>query len=224
MLKLVYTNSNPISANQSSTFSAINSCNIINSCQPTSSPETILASFLPHFTAKTCLRDSHFYTMTARDLSHFLSCELALEIRESEDESEFGDVICRFPVLQDEYLEAFVWEDTTLMALILVQFHMKILEQLLVFCANHNALKLVIHVDPLEGAPLEAYKEFAVHTDQIITHKGRMTALVIPTDKATYDKLIDHIDQIITDCREMLWEDQHNNPIIQQYLKLNKFS
>lgn len=222
MLRLVYTNPNPISANQPNSFNVTSSHTIAPS-QSTSSPETILASFLPHFTAKISFIDSHFYTMIARDLSHYLSCELILQIRESEGESEFGDVICHFPIIQDEYLEAFVWEDTILMDLILSQFHIKILEQLLIFCANHNALKLVIYANPLEVAALESYKEFIVHTDQVLTHQGRKAAFVIPTNRVTYDKLIDYIEKMSAGFREMLGKDQHDNPIIRQYLKLNTF-
>ena len=193
------------------------------SSQAASQPKTILRSILPHFTAEVCFIGAQVYTMTARDLSHYLSCELALEIRECEDESAFGDVICRFPVIDEEYLGAFVWDDATLMALIMTQFYVKVLEQLLLFCANHNALQLVIHVNPLEASNLDVYKEFSVHREQVLTHQGRKIALVIPPDRATHDKLIAFMEKITADFHKTLLKEQRDNSIIRQYLKLGMF-
>jgi hypothetical protein len=216
MLKLVYANPNPIPAKQPNAFRTMKPKEKNGSCEQT-------IALLPQFTAKLSRIESHLYRITVRDPSHYLSCDLALEIRESGDESAFGDVVCHFPTIQDEYLRAFVWEDATLLSIILMQFHIKILEQLLLFCANHNALKLIIHANPLEAGPLEVYQDFIVHTDQVLTPQGRNTALVIPTDRAAHDKLIDYMEQIRTDFRDLLREDRHSNPIIHQYLKLEKF-
>lgn len=219
MLKLVYVNPNPISTKQSNAFKTMNPSEKIGSDE-----ETTVANFLPHFTAKLFRIDSYLYRITACDPSHYLSCDLELEIQEEEDESAFGDVICRFPTMQDEYLKAFVWEDTILISFILSQFHIKILEQLLVFCVNHNALKLIIHANPFEAGPLEDYQNFIVHTDQVLTPQGRKTVLFIPTDRTAHEKLADYMAQIGTAFRDVLWEEQQANPIVRQYLKLNKFS
>lgn len=216
MLKLVYVNPNPIPAKQPNAFSTLNPMEETSSCEQT-------IALLPHFTAKLSRIESHLYRITVRDPSHYLSSNLTLEIRENGDESTFGDVVCHFPTIQDEYLRAFVWEDDTLISFILIQFHIKILEQLLVFCANHNALKLIIHANPFEAGPLEVYQDFIVHTDQVLTPQGRKTALVIPTDRAAHDKLTDYMEQIATDFRDILREDRYSNPIIHQYLKLDKF-
>ncbi|MGV8949170.1 MAG: hypothetical protein ACOH2E_07415 [Candidatus Paracaedibacter sp.] len=218
MLKLVYVNPNPIPAKQSIAFSKMKPKGEISSYD-----QTAVANILPHFTAKLSRMDAYHYRITVCDPSHYLSCDLILEIRESGDESAFGDVICHFPTIQDEYLKAFVWDDATLISFILVQFYIKILEQLLLFCANHNALKLIIHANPLEAGPLEVYQDFIVHTDQVLTPQGRKTALVIPTDRVAHGKLTDYMEQIGKDFCGILREDQYSNPIIHQYLKLDKF-
>lgn len=218
MLKLVYVNPNPIPAKHSIAFSKMKPKGEISSYD-----QTAIANILPYFTAKLSRIDSYHYRITVCDPSHYLSSDLILEIRESGDESAFGDVICHFPTIQDEYLKAFVWDDATLISLILIQFHIKILEQLLLFCANHNALKLVIHANPFEEGLLEAYEGFIARIDQVLTPQGRKTALVIPTDRAVHDKLTDYMEQIGTDFRDILREDRCSNPIIRQYLKLDKF-
>jgi hypothetical protein len=221
MLKLVYLNPNPIPEHQSISLDTPNSNNPEMSKNP-SFRETILASILPLFSTEVCFTAPSSYTMAAHDFSHYLSCELPLEIRTSFDESDFGDVVCHFPIIEEKYLEALVWEDKSLLDMIMVQFYLKILEQLFVFCLNHNALKLVIHIDPNGATNLNIYNKFVVDIDQILTHKGRKEAFVIPTDLATYGKLIDYIEQVGTDFRHSMLQD--NNPIVQQYLKFASFA
>ena len=219
MLKLIYENPNPI--HQPISLDVPNSNNSGPS-KNLSFREAILASILPHFSTAVRFTSPSSYTLVACDLSHYLSCELPLEIRASFDESDFGDVVCYFPVIQEKYLEALVWEDKSLLDMIMFQFYLKVLEQLFIFCANHNALKLVIHVDPLEAANLDVYNKFVTHTDQVLTQQGRKAALVIPTDAATYDRLIDYIEEVGTDFRHSMLQD--NDPVVQQYLKFTSFA
>lgn len=177
--------------------------------------ERVLANFLPHFTTRLSCHLPFFYKMSVCDPSHYLSCELSLEVETNEDESVFGDVICHFPSLNMDYLKAFVWEDATLISSITVQFYIRILEQLLVFCGNHNALKLFIYADSINFDLLRAYEEFTEH---------RGGTLIIPTDRATYDRLIWYMEQTSIELRETLVEEQHANPVIRQYLKLSTFT
>jgi len=115
-----------------------------------------------------------------------------------------------------------VWEDKSLLDMIMVQFYLKILEQLFVFCANHNALKLVIYVDPFEAANLDVYNRFVVDAEQVLTRRGRKEAFVMPTDAATYGRLIDYMEQVGTDFRHTMLQD--SNPVVQQYLKFTSFA
>lgn len=221
MLKLAYDNPNPIPECQPTSQDTPNSNNQELSKSP-SFRETVLACTLPHFSAKLCFTAPSCYTIVAQDISHYISCEFPLEIRTGFDESEFGDAVCHFPAIEEKYLEALVWEDKLLLDMIMVQFYLKVLEQLFVFCANHNALKLVIHVDPSEAANLDIYSRFVVSTDQILTHHGRKEVLVMPTDAATYGRLIDYMEQVGTDFRRSMLQD--SNPVVQQYLKFTSFA
>lgn len=180
----------------------------------------MIAGILPHFVAKAQLMRLSSYTMIARDVSHYLSCTFTLEIQTSDDESAFGDVICHFPVIQEEYLAALVWEDELLVNMIMIQFYLKILERLFVFCANHNALRLVIHANAREATKLIIYEKFAVKTEETVTHHGRTKTLVIRADTDTYSQLIEDMAQIGDDFRQMLEDD---DPVVQQYAKLSAY-
>jgi hypothetical protein len=221
MLKLVYVNPNLISTPAAEEISIDPESSAIILSQKKPFREEVLAGILPHFAAKTEFTGLSSYTMIARDVSHYLSCPLTLEVLESFDESEFGDVICHFPVIQEQYLEAFLWEDELLINAIMMQFYLKILERLFTFCANHNALNLVIHANAREAKKMDIYKTFTVHTDEMISHHGRTKILHIPTSPATYDKLIQCMAEIGENFREILEAD---DPVVQQYAKLKDFS
>ena len=221
MLKLVYVNPNPISAPDPQEIEDGPNSRAETSPKKRSFREEVVASILPHFGAKAQLMGLSSYTMVARDISHYLSCALTLEIQASDDESEFGNVICHFPVIQEEYLAALVWEDELLVNIIMIQFYLKILERLFVFCTNHNALKLIVHANAREAKKLVIYEKFAVKTEEIISHHGRTATLVIPTNTETQDKLLDDMAQIVDAFREILEED---DPVVQQYAKFSAFA
>lgn len=169
------------------------------------------------------------YIMAACDPFHRLDCEIILEICDDEDVLEIYDgeanprtVICHFPPIVDEELNEFIDGDETLCGMIMVQFQMKVLEQLLLFCSNQDASTLLVWVDDTcEGHALEAYQNLATYEDKIPAITGTKTQLVIPTTLETFDNLMDLIDDVHKNFRQMLWEDQSNNPVIREYLKLN---
>jgi len=181
------------------------------------------------FMAKIEEKGQDRYTMMAYDPFHRLDCEILLEICDDEDVLEVYDeevgprtVICHFPPIIDKELNEFVEGDETLCGMIMVQFQMKILEQLLLFCSNHDASTLLVWVDhTAEGHALEVYQNSAVYEDKIPTITGTKTQLVIPATLETFDNLMDYTDDIHQDFRKILWEDQSNNPAIREYLKLN---
>src|SRR3990167_10141396 len=109
MLKLVYVNPNLTSTPEEIPVDPESSAIILS--QKTPFREEVLAGILPHFAAKTEFTGLSSYTMHVRDISHYLSCALTLEVQESSDESAFGEVVCHFPVIQEEYLDAFLWEE-----------------------------------------------------------------------------------------------------------------
>jgi hypothetical protein len=220
MLKLVYVNPNPVPASDLQEIA--DGPNSIAEIAPQkhSFREEVVASILPHFGTKTHLVGLSSYTMVAHDISHYLSCSLTLEVQPSDDESEFGDVICHFPVIQEEYLEALLWEDEVLINMVMRQFYLKILERLLVFCNNHNALKLIVHANAREAKKMGIYEQFAVHTQEIISHHGRTATLVIPMDTETQNKLIEYMAHVADAFREILEDD---DPVVQQYAKFSAF-
>jgi hypothetical protein len=219
MLKLVYVNPNLTPTPEEIPVDPESSAIILS--QKTPFREEVLAGILPHFAAKAEFTGLSSYTMHVRDISHYLSCALTLEVQENSDESAFGEVVCHFPVIQEEYLEAFLWEDELLINAIMMQFYLKILERLFTFCTNHNALNLVIHANAREAKKMDIYKAFTVHTDEMLSHHGRTKILHIPTNTATYDKVIQCMAEVGENFREMLEED---DPIVQQYAKLKGFS
>ncbi len=158
--------------------------------------------------------------MTLQDPSHYLACALILEVEESNQEYQGKTVICHFPTLSDEELRDFVEEDEALCDMIMVQFQMKILEQLLLFCASHYASTLVIFADDAQADDLGVYQDFLTYEDQPLTSKGEKTEMVIPADRETFDAWIDFMDDINRKFQQSLWRDQGSNPIIRQYLKM----
>lgn len=170
------------------------------------------------------------YTVVAYDSFHGLDCEIPLEICDDKDilgvydEDEMGAraLLCHFPSIIDEELNEFIDGDETLCGMIIVHFQMKILEQLLLFCSNHDVSTLLVEVNHTsERHDLEIYQNLAIHEDKIPTITGMKTQLVIPATLETFDNLRGLMDDINQDFRKMLWEDQSSNPTIREYLKLN---
>lgn len=164
------------------------------------------------------------YTITAYDPFHCLECEVNLEIHSNEEGEELDDgtVICHFSDIATEALDELIEEDEPLHGMILIQFQLKVLEQILLFCGDHaDALNVLLEAeDRPEGHILAVYEELATHKDKIPTATGKKIQLIIPATLETFDKLIDLINNINQDFRQMLWEDKGYSPAIWNYLKL----
>jgi len=174
----------------------------------------------PSFTAEVHVRGPNLYSLLARDLFDHLECELILETEERDSDSlEPVAVICHFPNISDEKLQDHIWLDDTLYGIIMIQFQIKLLEQLLLFCATHYASKLIIFADDVQADALGVYQDFLTYHDQTLTYKGEKTEMVIPADRATFDAWIDFMEKITIDFRQTLWREQRSNPFIRQYLK-----
>jgi len=175
------------------------------------------------FTVETQERGHSQYIFVAHDSFHGLECEIPLEICDDQDEEQESKfVLCHFPSIADEELNEFIDRDETLCGMIMVQFQMKVLEQLLLFCSNYDASTLLVEVNHTsERHDLEIYQNLAIYEDKVPTITGMKTQLIIPTTLETFDNLMDLMDDINQDFRKMLWKDQSNNPAIREYLKLN---
>lgn len=188
--------------------------------EPSSSQTTSNSQIKPSFMAEVQLRGPNLYSLLARDPSHYLECELILETEERDlDSLEPGAVICHFPNISDEKLQDHIWLDDTLYGIIMIQFQIKLLEQLLLFCATHYASKLMIFADDVQADALGVYQDFLTYKDQTLTYKGEKTEMVIPADQATFDAWVDFMERITIDFRQTLWREQRSNPFIRQYLK-----
>jgi hypothetical protein len=174
-------------------------------------------------TVKTvCIKDSPLilYEMMAKDPSHYLECELALEVEEGLDDDEEGKVICHFPPIDDALLNKLVMEDETLYSFILIQFQMKVMEQLLLFCSDQCASQLTIYMDDDQAEKFGIYESFLVRQDKIVTVNGeQQTEMVMPADQETFDVWVDFMDQTRQNFQQTLWKDKKINPVIPFYLK-----
>ena len=179
------------------------------------------------FTAEVRKRGESHYVLVACDPFHALDCEIPLEICDDEDlldvyELKSRVVVCHFPNILTEQLNEFIEGDETLHGMIMVQFQMKILEQLLLFSSEHDASRLFIYTDNTsEGHALGIYQKSAIYEDKIPTRTGTKTQLIIPVTLETFDKLLDLNDHVNQDFRQILWENQASNPAIREYLKSN---
>ncbi len=159
------------------------------------------------------------FEMTIKDPSHYLACTLALELEEGLEEDEEGKVICHFPPIQDEPLNKLVMEDETLFGLILVQFQMRVMEQLLLFCSEQCASELTLYMDHDQAEKFGIYESFRTHQGKALTFNGEQTEMVMPADPETFDAWVDFMDKTSRDFRQTLWKDQKENPVIRFYLK-----
>ncbi|MCE3231266.1 MAG: hypothetical protein K0R52_1194 [Alphaproteobacteria bacterium] len=172
------------------------------------------------FTSEIRKRGHFHYALIACDSFHHLGCQIILETHDYEDEERSKSVTCHFPDMIAKELNEFVNEDETLYALILIQFQMKVLTQMLLFCKGHSVSNLIIYAnDTSEGHALGIYQPLVVYEDQIPTLRGTKTQMIIPITQETFDKWADHMEQAKQDFRQALWEDQWSNPSIRAYLK-----
>lgn len=181
--------------------------------------ETASNNVRASFSAEVHVKGPYLYEMILQDPPHYLACDLILEIEENNQGYEERTVICHFPTLSNEELSDFVEGDEALRDMIMVQFQMKILEQLLLFCASHYASTLVIFADDAQADDLGVYHDFLTYEDQTLTSKDEKTEMVIPADRETFYAWIDFMDDINRKFQQSLWRDQRSNPTIRQYLK-----
>jgi len=169
-------------------------------------------------------KSGHFnYSLTVCDYFHFLECEILLEIHEN-DEEELGtrSVICYFPDTLGDELSELVWEDETLYSMILVNFQVRLLKHLLLFCSDYNVLNLIIDMgNTPESYNLEICRYIAKYEDKIPTGSGVTTQMVIPITLKTFDQWLKLMDKVSQDFRCKVWNGQSSNPVMRAYIKSN---
>ena len=175
----------------------------------------------------------NLYVFRAQDLNHKLACEITLELKEgfvySKEESEEDEylvpiIACNFPSIDLQRFNEKVGWDEYLQGILIIQFQLKILEQLFLFCEVKNAVNLLLTINNAKFDYLEIYRRFFISEKQVITARGRQTEIVMPTDVETYDKMIAFMDEVNKDFRQTLWCEQKNNAAFRKYLKEHSLS
>lgn len=167
------------------------------------------------FSAEVKKRGFDLYEMTIQDPFHSLECELILDLERNGSEII---AVCHFPSILNKS-HKLLDEDETLYGIIMVQFQMKILEQLFIFCTDHNASQLSIYMDDDQAEGFGVYQDFLTHCDETLTEKGEQTEMVIPTDQKTFDKWHSFMKKTNLEFEQGLWREQRSNPVIRYYLK-----
>jgi len=175
------------------------------------------------FAATVRLSGPNLYMMQAQDTSHYLSCDLTLEIEESQYKGEPGEVVAHFPEILDEQLNAFIWEDEILYAIILIHFQMKIMKELLSFCKNHYVSRLVIYPDDTQSEDFGIFQDFLIVEDLCTEEEDGQTKMVIPANAETYDNWIEFMNDANLRFQQTLWRNQRKNPAIRHYLISHPF-
>jgi hypothetical protein len=172
----------------------------------------------------------NLHVFRATDRNHELRCEMVLEVMESlvpsDAQGEEGAylapvVACSFPSISPQKLSEKISFDAYLRDILMFQFHLKILEQLFIFCEEKGAVNLILTMNDAEWDYLEIYSRFFILEEQVITSKGAQMRIVIPTDAHTYDEIIDFMDDLGKEFRTVLWRAQNTNLAFREYLKSN---
>jgi hypothetical protein len=169
----------------------------------------------------------NLYAFNLYDFEHKLDCKMNVDIRESyvspqgqqaEEEYLVPKAFCNFPHIDVRRLAEKVSWDEYLQGAIMVQFQLKILEQLLLCCDEKDATHVVLTISNNDYEDLEVYRHFAISEEQVNTEAGNQTEIVISTDIETYDEIVDFMDAFDADFQKTLWRNQKSNLAFRKYL------
>lgn len=167
------------------------------------------------FTAKVKKRGVDFYEMNIQDPFHDLECDLILEVERNDSGTT---IACHFPSILDEPHQ-FLNENETLYGIVMLQFQMKVLEQLFLFCATHGASYLAIYMDDDQAEGFGILQDFLIYCDETWTENGEKTEVLLSTDQEDFDKWRHFMEKTNLMLEQDLWCKQRSNPTIRRYLK-----
>jgi hypothetical protein len=171
-----------------------------------------------YFTAEVRRRSPDDFIMVAHDPFHYLRCELPLKFEEGE---EGLSLVCQFPTIGDDELVDFIEEDEDLLGIVMITFHMHILQNLFSFCAAYKVKNLIIKATDEQFKGLGIYQEFIKHVDKMPTKQGMMMEITIPVHSNSRAECDEFMDDMTTQFRQTLWQDYSSNPAIRNYLVAN---
>ena len=160
-----------------------------------------------------------------RDTFHELFFEITLELKDSllasDDEEQYIEriLVGNFHSVDVQRLQQKVHWDEYLQGMILIQFQLKILEQLLLFCEEKHTTYLFLIFNEANQDYIEIYQRFIISKEEILSNHGEKIRISLPTDVSVYDELIDFMEEVDQSFRQTLWTEQRNNPIYREYLK-----
>jgi len=166
--------------------------------------EPLSSSKVPSFVVELGLKTPVLYTMVIQDPLNHLDVKLMLELSEESDEFESGIVTCHFPRISGSEMKKMMWDDEILCRITMVQYLMKIMDELLLFCSHHNASNLRIYTDPEQANELEVYQDFVVYTDHVLREEGEKIELIILTDPEIFDEWLDYKERVNCKFRQFL--------------------
>lgn len=169
----------------------------------------------------------NLYIFRFHDAHHELSCSLTLEMKNNFAVSEktgIEDYLVpiftgEFPTIDTLRLQRKVPWDDYLHVILMIRFHLKILEQLLLFCEEKNAIRLFLSFEEVNLDYMEVFRHFFSVETQVLTPRGKQTEIVIFIADGIYDKLLNFMNRLSHDFYQNLWRDQKVNPAYRQYLK-----
>jgi hypothetical protein len=183
--------------------------------------ESLQDSFLVNF-HQLC---HNLYAFNLHDSGHKLNCKMNVAISESyastqgeQSEHLVPRAFCNFPNIDAGRLAEKVGWDEYLQGAIMIQFQLKILEQLMLCCDEKDATHIVLTINRDNYDKLEIYRHFAISEEQVSTEAGEQTEIIISTDIETYDEVVDFMDAFDSDFQKTLWRNQKYNPALRKYL------
>ena len=150
--------------------------------------------------------------------SIILRCELPLKFEETE---EALSLICQFPTIGDDQLVDFIDDDESLLGIVLVSFHMHILQNLFLFSAAHQVKNIIVKTTEEQFKGLGIHEELIRHVDKIPTKKGIAIEMTIPVHSDSLMLCDELMEDMTAQFRKTLWQEQKANPAIRDYLKTN---
>lgn len=169
----------------------------------------------------------NLYVFRVKDCDHDLFCEMVLEVKESlvfsEEQGGYlaSVVACSLPNISLQKLNEKTGLDGYIQELLVFQFHLKILEQLFLFCEQKEAVKLILTLHGINLGYLELYSRFCASEEQTAPLRGEQMELSLSADVHTYDEIIDFMGELEKNFRKILWREQTANRTFRQYLKSN---
>jgi|GEM_PF-3391061 len=169
----------------------------------------------------------NLYTFKFYDTHHELACEITSELKNhftfSEKPGGEGYLVAvlkgEFPNIDVQRLQRKVPWDDYLHVILVMRFHLKILEQFLLFCKERNVANLALIFGEINLDYMEVFRRFFIAEAQVQTSRGEQREITISANGETYGELLKFINQLGHDFRQNLWRHQKTNPAYRHYLK-----